>query len=202
MRKRSSSRHVALGALAVVWACSGPAVDAPAVERNVAMIQAYVEAANRGDASYLDEYLAPGYAYHGPAGELDRSGFMEFHEGVLAAFPEATMTAEDVIAEGDRVATRWTLRGAHRGPFLGIPPTGKEVTISGIIISRFQDGRVVEEWEVADRLGLMQQLGVLPTQEGPGATAGKPNRGSARSGDSASRSSTPSRLNQNVVPAS
>ncbi|MGA8205561.1 MAG: ester cyclase [Woeseiaceae bacterium] len=147
--------------MAVVAACKGDADQDPAVEQNMAQIRAYVDAANGGEESYLDEYLAPGYVYHGPGGDLDRDGFKSFHHSVNAAFPGLTFKIEDLVAAGDKVVTRWTLHGVQKGPFQGIAPTGKAVTVTGIIITRFEDGKAVEEWEEANLLGMMQQLGAL-----------------------------------------
>ena len=134
----------------------------------MAVIRAYVDAANRGDASYLDEYLGPGYVYHGPGGDMDANGFKAFHESVLSAFPGLTFGIEDMVAAGDKVVTRWSLHGVQNGEFQGIAPTGREVNVTGIIITRFENGKAVEEWEQADQLGMMQQLGVIPPPASPG----------------------------------
>jgi len=79
------------------------------------------------------------------------------------AFPDLEYTQEDLIAEGDRVVERWTARGTHKGALFGIPPTGKQITSTGILIHRIVDGKIVAFVEVADGLGLMQQLGVVPS---------------------------------------
>jgi len=152
---------IVVSALAVLSGCTRQATEAPTVTENMAMIEAYVAAANKGDASYLDEYLAPDYVYHGPEGDLDANGFKAFHNMVLSAFPGLVFGIDDMIAAGDKVVTRWTLHGVHRGEFQGIAPTGKEVTVTGIIITRFENGRAVEEWEEANLLGMMRQLGVI-----------------------------------------
>lgn len=154
--------------LAVLPCGIARAGEAPIASRNMAILQGYADAMNRADASYLDEYLGPDYVYHGPGGDLDADGFKAFHAMVLSAFPGLTITIDDMIADEDKVVARWTLRGVHRGEFQGIPPTGKEVTITGIIISRFSDGKAVEEWEEANILGLMKQLGAMapPAHEG------------------------------------
>lgn len=137
-------------------------------QHNLAMGHAFVDAMNRGDASYLDTYFGPGYVYHGAMGELDADGFKAMHAMVLAAFPHLRITADDMIAAGNEVVTRWTIRGKQEGSFQGIAPTGRDVTIHGIIISRFENGKAVEEWEEADMMGLMQQLGA------PGPTGADP----------------------------
>lgn len=159
---QASVTFVVVLAMAALSSCTPQTSEAPTAERNMAVIRAYVDAANRGDAMYLDEYLAPDYVYHGPGGQLDAEGFKTFHNMVLGAFPGLTFAIEDMIAAGDNVVTRWTLHGVQTGEFQGIAPTGKEVTVTGIIISRFENGRAVEEWEEANLLGMMQQLGVIP----------------------------------------
>ena len=80
----------------------------------------------------------------------------------FSAFPDLHLTIEDQIAEGDKVVTRWTARGTHQGPFMGIPPTGKRAVVTGIAIDRFANGKFVENWNNGDDLGLLQQLGVVP----------------------------------------
>jgi predicted ester cyclase len=78
------------------------------------------------------------------------------------AFPDLVIKAEDIIASGDKVVTRWTINGTHKGMFMSVKPTGKKITIKGIIISRFVNGKVVEEWEEANGINIMNQLEVLP----------------------------------------
>jgi steroid delta-isomerase-like uncharacterized protein len=92
--------------------------------------------------------------------------------GLRTAFPDIRYTVEDLIAEGDRVAIRWRWSGTHRAPFRGIPVSQKQVSDSGIAIYRFQDGRIVQTWLETNRLGFLQQIGVVP----PDAVllAGKP----------------------------
>ncbi len=83
-----------------------------------------------------------------------------------AAFPDLNITIDDQVSEGDKVVTRYTFRGTHKGDLMGIAPTGKQVTTIGISIERFVDGKVVERWEVFDQLGMMTQLGVVPPPPG------------------------------------
>jgi predicted ester cyclase len=77
----------------------------------------------------------------------------------LASFAHMNCTAEDIIAEGDKVAIRWSWRGIHKGEYMGIAPTGKQVTMTGISILRIVGGKIVEEWGESDNLGFMEQLG-------------------------------------------
>ena len=78
------------------------------------------------------------------------------------AFPDLEFVAEDMIAEGDKVAARITVRGTHKGPFLDIAPTGKQVSVNAIDIFRFANGKIVEHWGVMDQMSMMQQLGAIP----------------------------------------
>jgi predicted ester cyclase len=82
---------------------------------------------------------------------------------LLAAFPDLQVHVEDLVAEGEKLVTRYSVRGTHKGDLMGIPATGKEISITGTAIDRFENGLSVEHWEIIDQLGLMQQLGVIPT---------------------------------------
>ena len=135
------------------------------VENNKSLVIRYFDEMNKGNESYLDEHFGPNYIYHGSAGDLDAEGFKAQHHMFVTAFSDIKASAEDIIAVGDKVVTRWKITSTHSGELQGIPPTGKEVTITGIVISRVENGKVVEEWESFDQLGLMQQLGaILPPQ--------------------------------------
>lgn len=130
-------------------------------ERNKAAKLLYFEAFNKRDLSVFEELFAPEYTLR-PTGFPEVHGPDELRKMVSGSFDslsDARLTADDMVAEADKVATRWTIRAIHTGEFMGIAPTGKELTIRGIIIDRFVDGRVVEAWECMDMLGLMQQLG-------------------------------------------
>ena len=121
-----------------------------------------------GNLGVIDELVAPDYIGHDPA-QPDMQGpegIKEFITGYLAGFPDGRITIDEQLAEGDMVATRWTGRGTHKGEMMGIPPTGKQVTVSGITISRVKNGKVVEEWSNWDTLGMLQQLGVVPAMAG------------------------------------
>lgn len=135
-----------------------------ALEANKALTRRFFEEVwSTGDLSRRDEFLAATYRGHlGGDQTLDREGWSAFFRGFREAFPDATFTVEDQVAEGDRVALRLTMRGTHLGPLNGLPPTGREVTVSGISIERVVDGRIVEGWNQNDALGMLQQLGALP----------------------------------------
>lgn len=120
------------------------------------------EAWNKGDLSVIDELFAPDFVDHNPHGgtSRDREGYKNFIQQVRAAFLDLQNRDEDLVAEGDKVVSRWTTRATHRGKWMGIAPTGKQVVGSGIIIWRIVDGRVVERWNNYDALGLLRQVGM------------------------------------------
>jgi steroid delta-isomerase-like uncharacterized protein len=124
----------------------------------------YEEMLNRGDLSVVDEVIAPDFLNHEAPPGMDRGP--ESMRGVVAmlrtAYPDLQFTIEELIAEGDIVAGRVTMRGTHRGPLMGMPPTGRSVRQAQMHFVRFRDGKAVEHWGVRDELGLMQQLGVMP----------------------------------------
>lgn len=135
-------------------------------EENKAMVRRFVEEAfNKGNLDVADEVYAPSFTHHGPADPEERTpeGVKQFVGIYRDAFPDLDTTVEDVISEGDTVVYRWTARGTHQGDLMGVAPTGNGVTITGITIERFSGGRIVEEWNNFDRLGMMQQLGVVPS---------------------------------------
>jgi predicted ester cyclase len=89
------------------------------------------------------------------------------HAEFRAAFPDIACPVEDSIAEGDKVMVRTTCRGTHKGVFAGVPPTGKQVTMPGMVIYRIADGKVVDRWGLFDDLGLMMQVGAIPAPPAP-----------------------------------
>lgn len=117
-----------------------------------------------GDLEILEEYVAEDYIeYNTASPEPIRGpeGYRANVQMVRAAFPDLDVTTEDLIAEGDKVVTRYTLTGTHEGELMGIEPTGKRVEIEGISIGKIEDGKVVEGWSNIDVMGMMQQLGVV-----------------------------------------
>jgi steroid delta-isomerase-like uncharacterized protein len=113
--------------------------------------------------SVIDELLDPSYVNHNmPAPAPGNEGFKQVIMMFRNAYPDLHVTVEDVIAEGDKVASRGTWRGTHQGEFMGVPATGKQVAVSYSDIWRVENGKFVENWVQMDLLGLMQQLGVVP----------------------------------------
>ena len=134
-------------------------------EENKAILRRYFdEAWNKGRLDVLDEIVAPNYVNHDPAVPglpAGPAGLKPILAGFRAGFPDLLFTIEDLLAEGDRVVTRWTMRGTHLGEFAGLPPTGRAVVTGGIQIERVSNGQIVEHWRKSDDLGLMQQLGAI-----------------------------------------
>lgn len=122
------------------------------------------EAFNQGKYDVIEELVAPTFVNHDPAtGDTNGpDGTRELIEGYRSAFPDLKITIEEQIAEGDLVATRWTGTGTHKGELMGIAPTGKETTVTGLTVEKFKSGKIVESWTNWDTLGLMQQLGAVP----------------------------------------
>jgi steroid delta-isomerase-like uncharacterized protein len=117
-----------------------------------------------GNLGFLDEYVADDYVEHNTASPRPIRGPEGYEENVRmvrSAFPDLEVTTEDLIAEGDKVVTRYTLRGTHEGSMMGIEPTGEEIEIEGISIGKFEDGKIVEGWSNIDLMGMMQQIGVV-----------------------------------------
>jgi steroid delta-isomerase-like uncharacterized protein len=140
-------------------------------EENKAFVRRFIEEAwDRGNLSVVDEVVAEDFAYHGspPGIPATREGFRQVIALSREAFPDLSLEIEDVVAEGDRVAVRYTMRGTHPGDLMGIPPSGEQVSVPGIVILRVADGKLTDRWENADELGMMQQLGVVPAPEQAG----------------------------------
>jgi predicted ester cyclase len=134
------------------------------LEENKIIARRFVEDVwGKGDFEAERELISTNVIDHNPVPGF-ATGF-EGHHQVLAMFQNAfdgQVTLENVIAEGDMVVDRWIFHGTHRGELFGIPPTGKQVTFTGIDISRIENGQIVEFWHQEDIMGLMQQLGAIP----------------------------------------
>ena len=135
-------------------------------EKNKAIVSRYREQVfNEGDLAAVGQYLAPDYVRHDPGTPAEvrgPDGVKQLGAAFRTGFPDIHLTAQDEIAEGDKVVQRLTCTGTHKGVFMGIPPTGKQIAVTVIEIFRLVDGKIAEQWVEADYLGLMQQLGVIP----------------------------------------
>ena len=135
-------------------------------EENKAIALRASEIVNLKNPDLIEECYPPDFVWHGP--DQDIRGYEQAKQlsyTFLAAFPDAEMTDEDVIAEGEKVVRRYTTRGTHQGEteMFG-PPTGRQIELKGITIHRIEGGKIVEEWESYDNLSMMKQLGLAPEQ--------------------------------------
>jgi steroid delta-isomerase-like uncharacterized protein len=134
-------------------------------EQNKAIVRRALEEPWTGSLDIVDEVVAMDYVGHDPAAPEPLhgpEGVKEFISTYRAAFPDARIKVEDQLAEGDLVATCWSGRGTHEGELMGIEPTGRAVTVSGLTISRLEDGKIVEEFQNWDTFGMLQQLDAIP----------------------------------------
>ena len=141
-------------------------------EGNKALAHRYYEEMNKQNyLALIDEVGAPDLVWHDapPGISPDLAGAKQLTTAFWAAFPDMHVVVEDMIAEGDKVVSRVTVRGTHQGDFMGIPPTGKQISWTAIAIDRFEAGKFVENWLNADDLGLLQQLGAIPQMAQGGA---------------------------------
>ena len=136
-------------------------------EENKALVERFVEELwNEGNTSAADELMAPDAEIHMPTGEVvDVDGLKGFAGTFRESFPDWHSTFEELVAEGDRVAERWTGRGTHQGELQGIPPTGKRVEVPGSVFYRIVGGKIVEFRGLFNMMSLMQQLGMIPAPQ-------------------------------------
>jgi steroid delta-isomerase-like uncharacterized protein len=127
----------------------------------------FEEVWNQGKLAVIDELVAKDATFHDanvPGGKFTGpEGLKQFVQIYKNAFPDVQIAINDQVAEGDKVVTRWTATGTHKGELMGIPPTGKRATVTGIDFDRYQDGKVVEAYASYDMHGMLQQLGVVPS---------------------------------------
>jgi steroid delta-isomerase-like uncharacterized protein len=120
---------------------------------------------NKRDYASADRLLAADFSFHDPAVSpepMTREAFLSFLGAFNVAFPDYQFSVEDQIVCDDKAVARWRFTGTHRGEFLGIPPTGRAVTLTGIDIFEFAGGKIVQGWVETNVAGLLRQLGVLP----------------------------------------
>jgi len=135
------------------------------MEDNKILVRRLVEEVlNKGDVAPLDQLLADNYINHSlpPGVPPSRDGFAGLVKTVSGAFPDAQVTIEDMVAEGDRVMFRDTTTGTQAGPFQGVPASGKKIAWTEMHLFRIENGKIVEHWMQIDQLGMMMQLGAIP----------------------------------------
>ncbi len=134
-------------------------------DQNKAIVRKFFEVGpSKGDLAAADALLTPDFAVHTPFPEMGPS--IQSINTIITtcrdAFHGLSVTILDMIADGDKVTVRFVAHGDHKGTFMGLPPTGKRIALSGIEIFRIKDGKIAELWGEANLMGLMQQLGILP----------------------------------------
>ena len=135
-------------------------------ETNKAIVRRYFEQIlNNQRHDLVEEFLIENIELHGSGLAPGLEAVKQWLTMFAAAFPDGHYTVEDVVAEGDRVVARITFNGTQQGEMEGIPATGKTVSVPGITIFRMDNGKIAEGWLVNDSLGMMQQLGVIPTPQ-------------------------------------
>jgi predicted ester cyclase len=135
------------------------------IEENKALVSRWIdEVWNQGKLATIDEIFDPSFTfnYAFPGVTADLEGYKMTVTAFRNAFQEMHITCEEMIAEGDKVAVRWSGRSVHKGEFMGIAPTGKQISSSGLCIDRIVGGKVAEEFMIMDMFSIMQQLGVVP----------------------------------------
>src|SRR5262249_54176659 len=128
-----------------------------AAENKALVRRWYDEVLNGADLAVVDDVVAADLVFNGQP--IGRAGIAQAAAWVHSIFPDLQVTVEDVVADGDRVVTRFSARATHRGEFMGIPPTGRTVTLRGVHVDRVQGGRIAERWETVDLLALLRELG-------------------------------------------
>ena len=135
-------------------------------EENRALAQRSWEIVSQRNPDLIEEFYPAEFVWHEP--DRDIRGYeqaKQFVSTFLEAFPDISISVEDVLGEGDQVVSRYTIRGTHQGETEEFgPPTGRQMELEGITIHRFEDGKIVEEWERYDNLSALQQLGIAPEQ--------------------------------------
>ena len=130
-------------------------------EQNKAAVRDCFEEASKGNFGALHTIVTPDYVVH-PEEVRGPDGLAQMVDAYRSAFANLSVTVEHQFAEGDYVATRTTIRGRHDGELMGTPPSGRDVEFAGLTISRCRDGKIAEEWELIDTVGLLRQIGALP----------------------------------------
>ena len=140
------------------------------IDPHTLMHRWFNEVWNQGNEATVDELFAPNGIGHGLGEEADvrsPAEFKTFLRNMRAAFPDVSLRIEDTIVQGDKAVTRLVLEGTHQGDGLGLSATGRSVSITGVVIARVAGGQIVEAWNNWDQLGLLKQLGAIPSAKAP-----------------------------------
>lgn len=134
-------------------------------ESSLAALTTFAEAVNTGNFDLFDQVVAPDCIDHDPASgqSAGPAGYRMFFGGMRTAFPDMQVSLETAVQDEDTIAFAYTITGTHSGPLLGIPASGKKIKIRGLQISKFKDGKMTERWGSSDELGLLKQIGAIPS---------------------------------------
>jgi steroid delta-isomerase-like uncharacterized protein len=139
-------------------------------EENKTVVRRFIEEVwNNGNLDAIDELISEDHVDHDPAQAESpggREGVRAFVQMYRAAYPDTHIEMGEMVAEGDLVAGNWTATGTHQGELMGIAPTGRSISITGMGMDRIRDGQIVESWGNYDSLGMLAQLGALPAPAG------------------------------------
>ena len=137
-------------------------------EENLAALGKFAEAVNKGNFDLFREAVAPECLDHDPAPGQGRGpeGYRKFFSAMREAFPDLSVAPDTMVADEESLAFAYTMTGTHQGVLMGIAPTGKKMSIRGVAILKFRDGKMVERWGSSDQLGMLQQLGVTQLPKG------------------------------------
>jgi steroid delta-isomerase-like uncharacterized protein len=134
------------------------------LEQNKALMRNYIEEAwNKGNLDFIDKNFSSDYVSHGtfPGQPTSRDDVKSVINTIRNTIPDLHITIEDMLAEGDKVASRWVTKGTHKGDLMGAKPTGNKISVSETAVFRVKDGKVVEGWANRDDLGFLQQIGLI-----------------------------------------
>ncbi|OMF39353.1 ester cyclase [Paenibacillus peoriae] len=136
------------------------------IETNKQQMHRFTEFINTASVKLAEELIAPDAIFYVPAREdamKGPDGYLAIIQMMRTGFPDIQWTLKEMVAEGDKVAARFIMRGTHQGSFFGFPPTGKTIEVQAMNFYRFSDGQIVEEYGQPDMLGLLQQIGAVPS---------------------------------------
>lgn len=132
------------------------------IEQNKALMQRFLDCSIASDPADLLELLSPDFVAHIPVGDVNHEGFVKHNNIFNEAFSEKRITVVDLVTEGDKVIARIVWCGVQTGEFMGLTSSGKSIKVNATLTERIQNGKLVEHWSLFDRMGMMQQLGLIP----------------------------------------
>ena len=132
-------------------------------ETNLEVTKQMGEAIASGKLEVFHQVFAPNVVDHDPAPDQGKGpeGFIHFFTGLRSSFPDLAISVDHMVTDDNNVSIAYTLKGTHKGNFMGIPPTGKSIKARGMQIARFENGKIVERWGSSDQLGILQQIGAV-----------------------------------------